>query len=174
MQAILTLSIITCLGIITYQDFKERKISWITLPILTFLFVSNAIMQLNSWKEYFLIVGTNLIFVFFQMVFLFVYFSIKEKKWASLINTKIGIGDVLFFLVLAFAFSSLNFILFYVGSLSVITLVFLLTKVIANNISAEIPLAGAMAIVLALWYAVAFIFPTLNPFENIFLKCAAG
>jgi hypothetical protein len=161
------LAIISCLSVITYQDFKERQISWITIPSLVFLFGGYALTHFDSWKDYLFIVAINFLFITIQLSVLFIYFSIRAGKFINLINTKIGIGDVLFFLALTFAFTTVNFIVFYVVSLSMITISFLLIRVFFKNVQNEIPLAGAMAAILIGWYLVSFIFPFHSPLNDM-------
>ena len=168
MQILLTIAIIICLAIITYQDFKERQISWLTIPTLIILFSVEAFVELTSFKNYLIDVGLNLTFIAMQMVILFIYFSIRAGKLINLINTKIGIGDVLFFGALAFSFSPVNFILFYVVSLSIITISFLFIRVLFRNISPEIPLAGAMAALLIVIYITSFFISSFKPLSDFY------
>lgn len=169
MLLFLTIAIILFLVIITYQDFKERKISWLSIPALVLFFSWYAVIDLGSWRDYFLNVTFNLLFIAIQLSTLFIYFSIKAGKFTNLINSKIGIGDILFFVALTFAFTTVNFILFYVGSLSIITISFLFAKLFFKNVSPQIPLAGAMAAILILWYLISLFFPSLHPLNNLWL-----
>ncbi len=168
MKLFLILLILLTLSILTYQDFKERAISWLTIPTLIILFSAGAVIESTSFRDYLMDVGINLTFVAIQMAILFIYFSLRAGKLTNLINTKIGIGDILFFIALTFAFSPVNFILFYVGSLSIITISFLFMKLLFKNISPEIPLAGAMAALLIIWYFVALLIPDFHPLHDFF------
>ena len=77
-----------------------------------------------------------------------VYFSVKERTFVNIINTKIGIGDVLFFIACAFIFSLPNFILFFTFSLLASALIVaLFQKSIGKQ---NIPLAGIMSVFLGL------------------------
>ena len=75
----------------------------------------------------------------------------------------------MFFVALTFAFSPVNFILFYVGSLSIITIVFLFIKSLFKNVSSEIPLAGAMSVMLIVWYVISLFIQTLKPLNDFIL-----
>lgn len=163
--------IILVLSIITYQDFKERKISWVTLPVLSCLFIAETLISAPLLQLYFIQLGSNLLFILIQLSTLFIYFSLKAGKFINIINSKIGIGDILFFVTIAFAFSTINFILFYVGSLLFITILFLVLKLLFKNVSVEIPLAGAMAALLIIWYLLKMTHPSSQFFfESLFLQ----
>ena len=77
-----------------------------------------------------------------------IYMSIKNKKIKNIINTYLGIGDVLFFITLTVAFSPVNFIAFYILSLIVTLLFYVFYNAILRNTSSQIPLAGMQSICL--------------------------
>ncbi len=77
--------------------------------------------------------------------------SVKNKKIVNILHQHIGLGDLLFFVVLCLAFSPGNFIIFYIFSL-IATLVgcILYIKVFSKKMMDEIPLAGGMASILVI------------------------
>jgi len=77
-----------------------------------------------------------------------IYISIKNKKFINVINSSLGLGDVLFFVVVCVAFSAINFILFYVMSLLFTLVGFIAYNTLVKKSVKEIPLAGAMAMVM--------------------------
>ena len=87
-------------------------------------------------------------FVAFQLLMMMGYFTLKNRKWTNIINTYIGIGDILFFLILSLAFSPVNFIIFFLGSLLLTIGGYSIYKIFKSNVNTEIPLAGTMAIIL--------------------------
>lgn len=78
----------------------------------------------------------------------------------------IGWGDVLFFVVLAFGFSPVNFIVaFNILMISVLLFV-IIYKIIRAEIK-QIPLAGAMSLILMLFMIISKIFvKSFNPFDD--------
>jgi hypothetical protein len=148
MQVIITLLIIAGLLIIAVQDFSERMISWYTIPLLFILFTCNALQAVplkEAWTNFI----ANLAFVLIQLAALTAYFSIKSRKPVNIINTLLGIGDVLLLIVLCTAFSPLNYLLFYLLSLAITIAGYIIYKILKGR-SGTIPLAGAVALVLLL------------------------
>lgn len=147
MQLSIDISLVVFLGIVVFQDLKERQISWFLIPLLLCFFCAKGLYLISSDQ----LLGYSLFnigFITVQLLVLTVYMSIKNKKLTNIVNSYLGIGDVLFFIVICVAFSSINFIFFYV-----VSLIFTLGGVIGYNIlvknaKKEIPLAGAMAIVM--------------------------
>ena len=135
------------LGIIAFQDFKYKAVSWIVFPILFLLSVLSVLQE--SAFEY--VAGQlmlNLIFIAFQLFILTVYFTIKNRKFINIGKNYLGLGDILFFVVLAASFSFLNFVFIYILSLFGIAIIYMLYRIIKKNAAEKIPLAGGMAIVM--------------------------
>ncbi len=145
MNYLIETSSLIILGFLAYQDFKQREISWILIPLLIILhaIISIRSISLENAVLYFLI---NSGFILLQLLFLTVYFSVKNRAFTNIINTYLGIGDIWFFVVLALAFSPVNFILFYLGSLFLTMIGFLVWKGLSKSSEKEIPLAGVMAV----------------------------
>jgi hypothetical protein len=96
---------------LAYQDFRYRAISWFWLPILFMLLAYNHIKN----TSYELVIDNfllNISFLIFQMGALTLYFSFKNKRFVNVINTYLGLGDVLFFVVLSVGLSCFNYIFF--------------------------------------------------------------
>ena len=155
--------ILLSLPVIVIQDFKQRQISWFLIPLALTGFICKALLCREHILTHFLI---NFLFISVQLIFLTAYFSIKNKKLFNIIDTYLGLGDVLFFLVLCTVFSPLNFIAFYI-----ISLIITLAAVLIYNFSAakkthSIPLAGAMAAGLILLIAINWFYPQVNFYDD--------
>lgn len=131
--------IIINLLIFVYQDFKYRAISIIGLLVFFVL----AGLDKGDWVYF----GINCLFIGIQMLLLSLYFSIKHGKIINITKTYLGIGDIFFFIPLCWLFSPHQFMLFFIISLCLVLIGFILIKIILNNIE-TIPLAGGMSIVL--------------------------
>ena len=126
--------------IVSYQDFKERAISWWTLPLLL---AFSFFLDNRGIKSTLIETGINMGFIFINLIVVTLYFSIKESKLVNIVNTKLGIGDILFFFSCCFIFSLPNFVLFFLFSLVfAVFLTLVARKLISNN---SVPLAGIMA-----------------------------
>lgn len=144
---------ITALGILSWQDFRSRRIAWWLLPVLAGVLLI-ASLQKNSASESGREFSFNIVFLCIQFLFLWIWFSVKQKKITKIIDTQIGLGDVLFMICIALAFSPANFLVFYTLGMIFTLLVTILVRLFRSEIKSEIPLAGALAIpliVLCLW-----------------------
>ena len=157
---------ISFLSIIIFQDFKQRQISWILIPLLFILLSLISVQETGGIKTSLQLFLVNCVFIFFQLICLTVYFSIKERKLNNIINTYIGIGDVLFFIVLAAAFSPLNFIIFYVFSLILTVVGVLLLKLFKPFSLKEIPLAGTMSLALIICFIYKYFHHNFNFYDD--------
>ena len=59
----------------------------------------------------------NLAFVSVQMGILFIYLSIKNRTLTNIFKGYLGLGDLLFLVMICIALSPINFILFYIDPL---------------------------------------------------------
>lgn len=142
------LLLLLALAGIVYEDFKYRAIHWWWLLIL-----AGGILTCRPWSM--AQVAINWGFLLSQFILLTLYFSIKQKSFTNIIDQFLGLGDILFLLVIALLFSPINFLLFFVVSL-LLTLFFFLgyQYLFASPSSPKtIPLAGALAtlLLLVLW-----------------------
>ena len=146
----LKLLLISILGIIFYQDQKDRMVYWFLYPIVG---VVGFCIQLNFAVLEVLVLNSliNLIVIVTLLAVLWVYSKLIRKQ--SLINNGIGLGDILFFVFLSFCFPIVTFILLFVFSLLFSLLLHILIK---NKNSATIPLAGYMSLFFIFVYGLSF------------------
>lgn len=129
--------------LVIFQDFKKRQIH-VSLPILLILFSSviNYISNNLSLMD----ILCNIGFIIINIVGLFLYFSIKNRRFINPIDEFIGLGDVLFFIAITPLFTRKPFIIFFVVSL----ILTLLSHSVVNTIkkTKTIPLAGYLSLFL--------------------------
>jgi hypothetical protein len=130
------------LAAIIYQDFRYRAVSvyWLCGTLALTVIYS---VWLNGWAAAFTNGGINLALIVVQIAGVFLYFSLKLKKFTNIINQQLGSGDLLFYGVVAFSFSPVNFILFSLAAYIIILVVFLVLKTFGYR--KNIPLAGCLA-----------------------------
>ena len=138
--------------IIVYQDFKYKAVSWVIFPVLLIPPLYLGFVQVG-WERLWICFVTNFGFLFIQFFLLTIYISIKNKKLTDLTKGYLGLGDILFLLVLCLFFSPVNYIVFYLFSLIIILAVYLLYNIFKRSkqrtlFKQQIPLAGSIAIVL--------------------------
>ncbi|HEX8545800.1 MAG TPA: hypothetical protein VF691_02500 [Cytophagaceae bacterium] len=94
------------------------------------------------------------------------YFSIKEKKMVNITKKYLGWGDVLFLFTLCFLFPLINYLLFYLLTLSVVIARQLIIYLIKKQPSGKIPLAGIQAFILAMLFLSNILSKTKIPFTD--------
>ena len=129
------------LSAIIYEDFRFRAIHWYWLVLLS---ISAYFYASTPMDE----VLTNFGFIFIQILGLTVYFSIKNKNFVNIVDHQIGLGDLLFFIPLCLLFNPTLFLIFFVISLTVSLIGFLLIQKFWLKKMKTIPLAGCMSITL--------------------------
>lgn len=166
MELFLEITILCLLLIIILQDMKERAINWILIPLLFSAFTFKGLASLHSQQLLYFSLF-NISFTILQLLLLTIYFSIKEGKLINIINTQLGVGDILFFFALSTAFSPINFILFHVTSLLFTLIIFLLVFLFNSNIDQNIPLAGGVAFSLIILHVSLKLFPKIDLYIDI-------
>ena len=137
--------IVMTLMVLAWQDFRSRLISWWLIPVLLLAFILAGKEQV-SWSgmgKYFLF---NLTFLILQFVIVWIWISLRNRKPVRLINSQIGLGDILFLVCIAAAFSTVNFLFFYTASLIAVLLIAAVIRMFRSSEKMLIPLAGAIAV----------------------------
>ena len=163
MLFIANLFILFSLAVIVFQDFKQRQISWFLIPLAFTGFVCKAVFYKNSVAHDFLF---NAAFILLQLICLTVYFSVKNKKLLNIMDTYLGLGDILFLVVVCTVFSPVNFILFYLFSMILTLLGVLVYNSFSKKQTTTIPLAGSMAAILLVLVIITIAFPGLNFYND--------
>jgi len=159
MEITLKIGSLLSLSAIAYQDFKERKVS-LYLFILALFFVSFLFYGYSNALEYFASTSINLFLVLLIIAILLAYSWYKLKQ--PLFDV-FGLGDALFFLVLAYGFPPTTFAVLFVSSMLFALLLFLLLKPKLSN--KTVPLAGLQAIFLILVFSLNWMFHLINLYQ---------
>ncbi|MDG2194279.1 MAG: hypothetical protein P8K77_05400 [Polaribacter sp.] len=156
MLVVLKIIYTTVLGIISYQDLKERKVT--VLLFLLLALVGGYLFYTAQVFEVFLI-NTSINISFIVMLFFLVLLYVKVKMNVK-ISEAMGLGDVLFFLVLAISFPTVTFLVLFSCSLFFSLLLFLVVKPMLKI--KTVPLAGFQALFLSLVILLNWIFNFVN------------
>ncbi len=140
-----TLLLFLSLAAVIYQDFKDREVS--LLAFVGVLLSLGYITYPNNVTYWMLNSGVNILFIVLQLFTSFAIISIRKKKITNIVNTHIGLGDVLMLLILAITFSAPVFLLVTLVSCITALLQALVMRIVKGG-NGTIPLAGVMALVL--------------------------
>jgi hypothetical protein len=160
--------ILLVLLLIFIQDIKYRFVYWILFPILTLLFIADTIIHHGALLHVGIQLGFNVAFLLLQLLILSAYFSFKQRKWINLTQTLLGWGDILFLVSLAFYFSFLNFLIFYIGSLTIVLIIWTISQSVSEN--KKIPLAGLQAMILILFLVCNWLIFHVDPLDDYWLQ----
>ncbi len=140
------------LGVITFQDVKDREVYGFLFPIiiglLGVLHYQNT-LQINFLYAIMINVGVLVVII----GLLYIYTLTKFKK--PFFKEVFGFGDLLFFLALAIGFPTITFIVLLVFSLLFSLLIWLVLKNKAKHNT--VPLAGYMSIFLGMVFLINWI-----------------
>lgn len=149
----LKLFLIGLFFLVFIQDCKDRKVYWFLYPcigVLVFL------LQMEAVIIYSVILNViiNLVFVLLLLFVCYLYAELKLKK--SMLKEVFGLGDVLFFIFIAFSFSTVSFLILFVFSLLFSLVLHLVLK--HRNAEKTVPLAGYMSLFFGVIYGISIFF----------------
>lgn len=151
---------IALLALILYQDLKYRAVSWLLFPVTCIcLFILEHPWE--NWLQFSENLVFNLGFIFLNLGLLLLFFKIKKVTIKGMLNQFIGIGDILFFLILAIILPFPTFPIFFISSL----ILSLALALIAFR-NKTTPLAGLQALFLAIHLSLDFLHINILP-QNI-------
>lgn len=147
---ILHILILAVLVVIAFQDLQSRSVQWIWFPALALMFFFNRYQQGDDAWRVCSDALLNIALLAIQLLLLSVYVSWRQKLWINLAKGWLGWGDILFLGALCLAFPTGIFVLFYIGSLLLVAvgwLVYLQGN--KKAVQRDVPLAGLQALLLA-------------------------
>jgi len=144
MNYILDFFILLILGLLAYQDFRFRQISVAGIVALScfVIFRRLSAIPLKELEHQFLL---NTLFVVVQLSLLALYYLIRNKNLKGLYTGGIGLGDILFFVILCIAFPSSRFVLYFLIGLVLSLISYGSYMLVRKNANKHTPLAGLLA-----------------------------
>lgn len=164
-QLILILLSINLL-VLAWQDFKGRFVNIYWLGISAVLLIIYSLTS-NQWKIALTYTIINELILTIQIIVVWAYFSLKQMKIVALCRDYLGLGDILFMLILGIGFHPVYFVIFLLISCLIALLVYGSLFYLQKK-TITIPLAG----ILAMGYAIVLtcqLSNLFNPFELSFL-----
>jgi len=136
--------------VIVYQDFKERSVH-----LFSFTLLLGSILWIKRLEFDLFQLGLSLCFLLVNLIVVFIYLRLRSRiDKPSQVWQYLGIGDVVFWLLIAFLIPFPVFLLFFFTGLifsALFTLVFL-------KPDQSVPLAGLQALWLFCWIVIDMIF----------------
>ncbi|MFI5219073.1 MAG: prepilin peptidase [Bacteroidia bacterium] len=151
------------LSVIIYQDFKYRQIAWVLLAALFVLFFVKSSFNKNP-AEVFINILFSMAFIAIQLMLLTFYFSLRQKKIFNIVNTYLGLGDILFLIVLTALFAPVNYILFFITGMFITLAGYGIYIFIKKDMNYKIPLAGCLGMQLVICFILQY--PMALNFNN--------
>lgn len=158
MKTILTILLVSVFVIIIFQDFKYRSIHAITIigigsvtAILNYLEPTLTFFDMLQSIGFLLI--TSIAFMTHQ--------TLKHKKIQNPIDQSIGLGDILFFVVITPLFQVHQYVLFFIIGLLISVVLFMISK--SSLKEQTIPLAGYLSFLLIICFGLKML-NIVNPF----------
>lgn len=141
--------LITCLCIFT-QDLKSRAVSVFLFPIIAVIGILYNVTATNNFKLYIFHLAINNLILIIHFLILKLFFRIKNGNNISIINEKIGLGDLYFFVATSFFFETIVFIHFQISTLIISLIIHIILRKLKSSTyqTESIPLAGFQAMCL--------------------------
>ena len=149
MQTVFTILAVSCLTVVTYQDFSSRTVDWFYFPLLTLFGFLHSFSESHDILLFLKSFSYNLMFVLLQLAILVGYFWIRDGERRPFFDERLGWGDVAFLVASATFFSTAGFLIFYVASLIFSILGVFVCRIFNADSRNSIPLAGLQATFLA-------------------------
>lgn len=133
----------SALVFISYTDFRERKVFLINLFIcflsITYIhFKKTAVFEVYIYT---ILLNACIVVVILSILFLYSRFKLQQK-----LSNVLGLGDILFFFILASGFPTVSFLIIFVISLVFSLILYLVLQTILK--SNTVPLAGLQSVFL--------------------------
>jgi hypothetical protein len=139
---------VVVLASIFIQDLLYRKVNLVFFPLLAIVLIVLNVQTGMSLKESGALILLNTSFLAIQFLLVSVYFSVKLNKWTNITTELLGWGDILFLTTAGCYLSFVPFIIFYIFSIGLILVLWLMLKWIFAIKTKYIPLAGFQAAML--------------------------
>lgn len=155
--------------ILAIQDFSIRAVHWILFPILLLLFITDSLSRVDL-KDYVSGTAINLLLVCAQGVILFLYYSVQGKKLTNILTSILGLGDILFIIIMAFAFSWTSFIFYYIAGLVFALILWVARLFVSRHPPQLVPLAGLLAVYMIIVIITGVFIPEISRSSNLLIN----
>jgi len=155
--------------LIAVQDLGKRSVSWPLFPLLAASGLALQWQLSYPLKEILTFSFINIIFLGIQFLFVRGYFRITRGP-SKMLDELLGWGDVLFLVCAAFFLPVINFVAFYVISLLLVLVSWLIYRYVSGAKDKQVPLAGLQALVLMLFLCGNWLFNAYDVYNEQLLN----
>jgi len=141
MEQTFSITSIVFLGALAWQDFRSRMITAWLLPAAG-VFLSVAEIFHSDITRVGQNAGINLILLLLQFLALTLWISFRNRKWINIIDSHIGLGDILFLVCITPALSPFNFCVLLTAGTLLTLFIHTAVQLMKNGADPKIPLAG--------------------------------
>jgi len=158
--------ILLCL--VAWQDFRERAISVWLLVLLTVSEFLYKYVQTGA-ENLLLQFAQNSLIIFSQLIIIWTYTIVKNRKWINLFRTGFGIADLILLLILGINFAPFIFVLFMLGGCVIAISSTLIVRLFFQITDQTVQLAGYLSIWTLLVMILTVMFPQHQPSDDQWL-----
>ena len=156
---------IMLLVIISYQDFKERQIYWALFPLVAASIILESLLY-KPTQSLFHFLPANFFIIIVELLFVLMYIKLKSRGSSNFFNN-IGLGDILFLMILSISLSTVNLLVFLIIALIITLISWETYKKILSKKGVHIPLCGFLAIQLATVFLIDYCLPSFNRYHDL-------
>lgn len=151
-MTLIKLASILLLALVFAEDLRHRAVHWALFPLLLITLAIPAVREqpFGAWAASAVL---NAGFVVLQLGAGLALVMLRQGQWRAPFTHLIGLGDVLFLLVVACGLSTERFIPYYITGLIATLLGHLLLRWSRPSAAPTVPTAGLLALWLAGWIA---------------------
>lgn len=143
--------------VIFYQDIKERLVHGFLFPV-TAVFLGLLHYYYVEKTGFYIGIAGNIAFISLLLFILFLYSKLILRM--PFLNGSFGLGDLLFFYAVCFAFPNFSFIILFVFSVFFSLTMHLLLKKQLN--AKTVPLAGYMSLFFAITFFISIFYNPIS------------
>ncbi|MDJ1501247.1 hypothetical protein [Xanthocytophaga agilis] len=162
LSSVMTIALIVLLLLTFWQDMRSRILSvwlWAVMTgiviIIRFADAGNGVLAVGYEM------GINVLIIFWQLFFLTLYVSVKNRKLTQPVGQFLGLGDVFFWIVPTLFFTPVSFLIYWVFSLLFALAGHLIFRsLLSATYPSTVPLAGMQALCMAGYVGVSKLDPT--------------
>lgn len=149
MYVILTAAIIAGMALIAWEDIRKQAFNTVW-PLLVIAAFTVNIIAIKAPGFQWVYLPINMLFFVVNLGGVTLWFSIKNRKPVNILEQYLGLGDILIFLVLCFAFSPINLMVFFFISVFMAAITGIVISWIKGKMQtlliSKVPLAGLLAV----------------------------